>query len=260
MISLFKELYRHRYALRSLIYVNIKTTVATARLGLLWWVLDPLLSMLVYYFVVKVVFNRGGEDYWLFALCGIVTWQSFSRAVNIATGSLVQNATLIKQVSLPMQLHVMIPALVQAFFFAIGLMIIIVWNYSAVGLHTLAVFFPLLLVVLLSFSLGLFLSILEVYSGDVKKMVSYVLRVGLYASPVLYSPERIYSLNFSENLKMLYAMNPMVHIMPAIRNILMDGHMFQWEPLLWVFGGTLICMQLGLFFFERMAPFVPTRL
>ena len=61
MISFFHSLYRFRHALRIQIWVDLKTSVATTRLGVLWWILDPLLLMAIYYFIVMKVFNRGGE-------------------------------------------------------------------------------------------------------------------------------------------------------------------------------------------------------
>ncbi|MEZ4551238.1 MAG: hypothetical protein R2874_12355, partial [Desulfobacterales bacterium] len=134
MLQFGRELKANRHALRSQFYVNTKTTVATTRLGLLWWILDPLLLMLIYYFVVKVVFDRGGPNYHLFALCGIVTWQSFSRSITLCTSALTNNAGLIKQAAVPMVIYVIISPLVQAFFYLIGLAIIMIWNWPAIGL------------------------------------------------------------------------------------------------------------------------------
>ena len=235
--------------------------MATTRLGILWWILDPLLLMLIYYFVVKMVFDRGGPDYHLFALCGIVTWQSFARSINLSTSSLVRSAPLIKQASLPMVLYVVMSPVVQAFFYAIGLGIIMIWNNDAVGLHTLAVIFPVFLLILMTFAAGLFLSIFEVYIRDTGKFITYVLRFGFYVSPILYSPDRIAQIqSIPEYAKSLYFANPMVHFITAIRELLFYGRMFDWKPLLVIFACTVVMIQLGLNFFRSMAPNIPKRL
>ena len=258
MLRATKEIWKHRHALRSQFYVNIKTTVATTKLGILWWILDPLLLMLIYYFVVKIVFDRGGPNYHLFALCGIVTWQSFSRSINLCTSALIRNAGLIKQASLPMVFYVIISPIVQAFFCLIGLIIIMIWNYQALGLYTLSVVILVFLMIIMSFTAGLFLSIFEVYIRDTGKLVTYILKFGFYISPILYSPDRIYEIpSIPEYAKVLYSLNPMVHLITAVRDLLFYGKMFDFRPILIVFAVTFVIMQFGLFFFRRVSPYVP---
>jgi ABC-type polysaccharide/polyol phosphate export permease len=261
MLNLCKDVWRHRHALRSQFYVNIKTTVATTKLGIIWWILDPLLLMLIYYFVVKIVFNRGGPNYHLFALCGIVTWQSFSRSINLCTGSLIRSAGLIKQASLPMAIYVLISPMVQAFFYLIGLVIIMIWNHQVLGVHTLGIIILLILMILMSFTIGLFLSIFEVYVRDTGKLVTYVLRFGFYLSPILYSPEKIYNLpSIPDFAKALYSLNPMVYYITGIRDLLFYGKMFEPVPILVIFAVTLLFLQQGLRFFRRVSPYVPKRI
>ena len=254
MLKAINEMWEHRQVLRCQFYVNIKTTVVTTRLGLVWWILDPLLFMAIYYFVIKIVFDRGGANYHLFALCGIVTWQSFSRSINLSTNALVRNAGLIKQASLPMFLYVIISPIVQAFFYIIGLLIIIFWNNQAVGMHTMAIFFLVFLMVLMSCAVGMFLSIFQAFVGDTAKFIAYVLRFGFYISPILYAPDRIYSIEaIPDYAKSLYALNPMVHFITAVRDLLFYGKMFDFGPILIIFVVTLCCLQLGLVFFRRMS-------
>ncbi|MDA3897644.1 MAG: ABC transporter permease [Desulfobacteraceae bacterium] len=261
MLRLAKDIRENRHALHSQFYVNIKTTVATTKLGLLWWILDPLFLMLIYYFVVKVVFNRGGENYHLFLLCGLVTWQSFSRAIALCTRSLTNNEGLIKQASLPMVIYVMISPLVQAFFYTIGLVIIMIWNWPVMGLQAFAIVFPVLLMILVSFSAGLFLSVFEVYIRDTGKLITYILRFGMYMSPVLYGPERIYQLeSVPAYAKFLYSLNPMVHVIGAVRDLLFYGKMFEFRPMFITFVVTLLFMQVGLVFFRKVSPYVPKML
>ncbi|PTN33798.1 ABC transporter permease [Desulfonatronum sp. SC1] len=258
MIQLFRNLYTHRHALRSQFMVNIKTTITTTRLGVLWWILDPLALMAIYTFVVKIVFERGGPGYHIFVLCGLVCWQAFSRSVTIGAKSLTGNASLIRQTPLPLHLYVLIPPVVQSFFFLIGLSIIAVWNHEALGWHTLAA--PLLIapLILLTFGLGLFLSILEVYLPDTGKLLPYAMRLGLYMSPVLYSPERIYALEkLPDFAKTLYALNPMLHVITAARDALFIGQMFNLRSYALVLLASLVLVQAGLSFFHRFEAKAP---
>ena len=258
MIRLIKDLWVNRHVLRSQFYVNTRTTVASTKLGMLWWILDPIFLMMIYYFVFKVVFDRGGPDYHLFILCGLVTYQFFSRSISLCTNALILSEGLIKQASLPMVLYLVISPLVQAFFCMIGFAVIMIWNYPALGLHTFAIVFPLILTILITFTAGLFLSIFEVYIKDTGKMIAYLLRFGMYMSPVLYSADRIYENPvIPQYTKILYSLNPMVHILTAVKDILFYGKMFDPVPLLIIFMVVLVVMQLGLVFFRKASPYVP---
>lgn len=255
-----EDLWNSRHALRGLLYVNIRTTVATTRLGVLWWIFDPLFLMLIYYFVVKMVFDRGGEDYHLFALCGIVTFQAFSRSISLCTSALTKNAALIRQASLPMAAYVFVTPLVQTFFYAIGLLIIVVWNAPAAGWNALSVLAILPLMILMPFALGLFLSVFEVFTRDTGKLLSYALRFGFYLSPVLYAPERVYNLDVPQWILVLYQLNPMVHVITWVREVLLYGRALDWSVVAVIYVATLVLVQCGLIFFRRAARQVPKRL
>jgi ABC-type polysaccharide/polyol phosphate export permease len=261
MVIVITDIRDNLHALRIQFFVTIKTTVATTRLGILWWVLDPLILMLIYTFVVKIVFDRGGQDYHLFALCGIVTWQSFSRSVSLSSTALTRNAQLIKQSSLPMHLYIILPPVVQSFFYLIGLGIVATWNHNAAGWHTLTVFFLLLPMILIPYSAGLFLSIFTVKVPDIGKVIPYLLRFGFYMSPILYPPERVYELqSIPPVFKSLYALNPMVHVITAVRDLLFTGRMFNITTMLIILGVTLVFMQVGIVFFRSSARMIPKEL
>lgn len=261
MIEAVKEIWENRQTLWCQFYVNIKTTVVTTKLGALWWILDPLIFMAIYYFVICIVFSRGGPGYHLFALCGIVTWQSFTRSVSLSASALVNSAGLIKQISLPMFLYVIISPIVQAFFYIIGLLLIIVWNSQVIGLHTLSIFILVFLMIIMASAFGLFLSIFQVYMADTARFVRYSLRFGFYMSPVLYSAERIYAHEGIPSwAKFLYSMNPMVHFIEAVRDLLLDGKMFNYYNIGILFIITFCVIQIGLIFFRKISPNIPKML
>ena len=157
-----------------------------------------------------------------------------------------------------MHIYVILSPLVQAFFYLVGLCIVATWNNSVVGWHTLAVLLLLLPMILIPYTLGLFLSILTVKLPDIGKVVPYILRFGFYMSPVLYGPERVYNLKgVNPLLKSLWSLNPMVHVITAVRDVLFTGRVFDVSTMLIILAVTLIFMQLGIMFFranERMIP------
>ncbi len=101
MIKFVREISDNFHAFSALVKVGLKDSVFSTRLGVVWWIADPIIMMSIYYFMVRVVFNRGGENYHLFALCGIVAWQFFSRALRSGSRTITNNKSMIQQVGIP---------------------------------------------------------------------------------------------------------------------------------------------------------------
>ena len=247
MIKLFHEIKNNQSALVTLVGVNVKTTVSSTRLGWLWWLLNPLITMLIYYFFVNVIMQRGGDNYHLFVLTGIVAWQFFAVALSGTTTVITNNKQLIRQVALPTTMLVTIPPLVQLFFGAVGISIVMLWNYPTIGLHSFTVIPLLLLIALLAYGLGLFLAVMTVFVQDTKQVISYILRAGFFLSPVLFPASRILeSPRIPEIAKTAFGLNPMSWIITALRTVLLDGGLYSWLELCWMFGLVFLLVQVGL--------------
>lgn len=248
MRKFIDDLLLHRHALQTLVRVNLKTTVNRSKLGWLWWIIDPLFMMGIYYFVIHLLFQRGGDNYHLFVLAGLIAWQFFTRSLMGTTTVILNNRQLIKQVALPITMLVAIPVIVQFIFAVIGVGVIIAWNFQATGGHTFAVLPLLLLIGSISFGLGLFLSLLNVYLDDINQLVSYTLRAGFFLSPILYPVSQVLdSPKISGIIKQLYYINPMAWIIPALRQVLLEGAMFSWLVYFAFFAIALLIIQTGLY-------------
>ncbi len=191
MLALLKDLRRYSQASVTLFAVSVKSTVASVRLGWLWWFLDPLIMMAIYYFVVRVVFQRGGENYHLFVLCGIVAWGIFARSLSAAVTAISKNRGIIRQTSTPMGLLIAVPCAVRFFFTSVGMLIVMCWSYATLGVQSLAVFRLLLLVFFIAYAVSLFVAVTQVFLADTAKLVAYGIRAGFFLSPVLYPTCRV---------------------------------------------------------------------
>lgn len=255
MLKLLRDLSVHRHAITTLVQVNLKTTVSRTRLGYIWWIIDPLVMMAIYYFIFKLVFHRGGENYHLFVLCGLLTWQYFSRALTGTVRVIVNNQQLIRQIALPIPMLVAIPVIAQLLFGIIGMVIIVAWNYQVVGLHTLGALPLLILIGLFSYGLGLFLSVLNVFLDDINQLISYILRIGFFLCPVLYPAEDIMnSTTIPVFIKKFYALNPLTWLITDMRKVLLDGVWFSWQGYLVMLVLTLVIIQAGLYCIRSQAP------
>lgn len=252
MIKLFHEIKDNRPALVTLVGVNVKTTVSSTRLGWLWWLFNPLITMGIYYFFVNVIMQRGGDNYHLFVLTGIVAWQFFAVALAGSTTVIINNKQLIRQVALPATMLVTIPPLVQLFFGAVGISIVMLWNYPAMGLHSLAVIPLLLLIAMVAYGFGLYLAVIIVYIKDTKKIIAYILRAGFFLSPVLFPASRILeSPRIPEIAKFAFALNPMSWIITALRTVVLDGALYNWKEFFLLLCLILLLIQIGLFWIRE---------
>jgi ABC-type polysaccharide/polyol phosphate export permease len=247
MLIFLGSLVRYKNALFALFWVDIKSSVANTRIGWLWWFLDPLILMLVYYFLVSIVFGRGGENFHLFVLTGIVTWQCFSRSLNSATNSITGKRNILKQTVIPIPLLILVPNLVNLFFAAMGIVVVSVWSYQGLGFATIALLPLLFLLLVVGNTFSIFIAIAQIFFADTAKFIRYITRAGFFLTPVLYPPERISeSDKLPEIVKTLFELNPMAWLVTAFRDIILTGKIFDWGAYLIVLTISLLFTQLGL--------------
>ena len=97
----FADVWSRRRLTHYLVQADLAKQGANTLLGNIWWVLDPLLQMLVYVVFISVILRAGTPDYPLFVFCAILPWKWFASTVNGATGSVVARERIIKQVKFP---------------------------------------------------------------------------------------------------------------------------------------------------------------
>lgn len=217
----FRELF-YLLAWRDLL-VRYKQTLA----GTAWAVLRPLLSMaaLVLVFGKVAKLPSGEAPYALLVLAGVLPWQFFSTALVESGSSLVNNASLVSKVYFP---RMVVPAssvitsladLAVAGALALGFFAWFGWAPDA-----RLIFLPLFLLLLLTLALGaaLWLSALTVKYRDVRFVTPFIVQFGFFLSPVGYASGAV-----PENLRWLWALNPMTGAIDGFRWSLLRGN----EPL-----------------------------
>ncbi len=254
MLQLVRDIKKHYHAVKVLVEINIKTTVLSTKLGWLWWILDPLIMMSIYYFLIKGVFNRGGDNYHIFVLSGIVSWQFFTRALTDTIHIVARNKQIVRQIAFPLSVMVSVPIVTHSFFAAVGMIVVMLFNYSVISPVTLMLIPLLLLIAMFSYGLGLFISVLSIFVADTAKFVEYLLRAGFFATPILYPASRLLeSPNIPDYLKIILQINPMMWIIAAVRKVLLYGEMYNLQVFLIVFCAALLTVQIGLLWLRRNA-------
>jgi lipopolysaccharide transport system permease protein len=249
-----RELWRYRELLYFLSWRDVKVRYKQAVLGVVWAVLQPFLTMVVF----TAVFNRflGVQSpdpaipYALFSLSGLVPWGYFSGALTRAGTGLVGNAHLLTKVYFP-RLVIPISAILAGLVdLAISFMILLLLM-AAYGIAPAwtTIFVPLfvLLAMATALSVGLWLSALNVLYRDVQYIIPFLVQLWMFVSPVIYPISKIPA----GPLRVVFALNPMTGVIAGFRWALF-GEQFP-GPYLWVsIAVVVVLMVSGLYYFKRV--------
>lgn len=211
------QIWERRELLNRLVRREIRARYKDSVLGIVWSLVRPLVSLLIYYLVIGKVLGaeRGIDDFAIFVFTGLTVWQLVSECVASTTGSVVGNSGIIKKIQLPREIFPLSAIGASLFNFLMQFVILIIAAAVAAianghDLFTVRLLYlPLALAVVIVWStaLGLVLSAANVYFRDIQYLVEVALLVGMWASPIVYSWEMVASYT-GHLLQELYLSNP----------------------------------------------------
>lgn len=184
-----EELKQYVFVIKQLVDREIKRKYARSFLGIIWSVLNPLMSMAVMSLIFSTIFKRSIDNFPIYYLTGTIFWQLFSSATNSAMTSLVDNRTLLLKVKLPKQTFVLarVYTALANFGYTCVAYVLMLFVFQ-IKITPLMLLFPIDVFFCLLFSLGIgyILSILYVFFADIKYLYSIVLSLWMYISAVFY--------------------------------------------------------------------------
>lgn len=232
--------------------IHLKSEASRTYLSFLWWVLEPIISMSVYYVVFGVLFQRGTDDYIPFLLTGLVTWQWFGNTVSHSGNAINNNLALISQVNFPKIVLPSVVVVIDAVKFSIVFLLLVafLWWYGYPP-NRCYVALPLVLLAqhLLNTAVANFAAALVPFVPDVQILISHFLRVVMYLSGVLYAVDQL-----PESYRSYFAWNPLVAIIEGYRDILMYQRLPDLGPLLLYALCALLGVILSARLMKRMDP------
>src|SRR5258706_5416597 len=197
--SAIREVYSRRRLIAYLVRADLKKKGSDTLLGNIWWVVDPLLTMLVYVILVSVILRNTKEAYPLFIFCAILPWKWFSASVNGAITSITTRERIIKQVNFPKLVLPIADAVGGIVNFAFGLIpltALLVFFYPN-HLSAWVLLIPVVAAVQFVFTLGVAIlaSAITVFFRDLGNVAGHALRIWFYLSPALYGSDQINQLS-----------------------------------------------------------------
>ncbi len=199
-----KELYQYRDLFSELVRKGIKLKYRRSYLGVIWSMIEPLLTMLVLTLVFGTLLGHHEKSFPVYILSGRLIYSLFSQSTTAALKSIRQNEGLIKKVFVPKLLYPMSAVVFNYILFIISL--VVLGGVSLVlGVYPTAKIFlgiiPLGVLFVMSVGVGLILSTLGTFFRDLEYLWNVALMLIMYMCAIFYYPEAILMSNVSWILK-----------------------------------------------------------
>lgn len=245
-----EKINQYIFVIRELVSREIKRKYARSYLGILWSVLNPLLSMAVMSMIFSTIFRRNIENFPIYYLTGSIFWSLFTGATNSAMTALVDNKSMLIKVKLPMRIFPLARSCTALANFGYSLVayliMLLVFRIKP------NVYMPLILLYaacLFVFSLGIgyLLSILYVLFGDIKHLYSVLLTIWMYASAIFYPVE-----STSPAMQAIIIRNPVYNYIACARKCVLEGALPDAEEWARMFVWTIGAFVIGKIYFRKM--------
>ncbi len=254
----WKEIWRYRDMFVLFVERNFRTAYKQTILGPLWFIITPVLSVIVYVTVFGGIANipTDGVPPILFYLLGISVWGYFSSCLSSTSNSFVSNADIFGKVYFPRIIMPLVAVTTNLLTFSIQLAIFAAFYiyYVATGtelvIHWQIVLFPLLVVLLafMAVGFGMIFSSMTTKYRDLQIMLAKIISLWVYITPVIYP----LSMVSNPKLHLAMSLNPVTPVMEAIKYSLLGQGQFSWLWLAYSAVFTFILLVFGLMMFNKV--------
>ena len=242
-----KQLYRETLRFWQLVLINVqfnlRSEASRSYLSYAWWVLEPLLQMVVYYIVFDILLHRGTKDFVPFLLCGIIPWLWFAKSVMQSGTSITRGKGIISQTYMPKPFFPLViigQALVkQAFVFVLMFAFLFAYDYfpSAGWLWLIPIVFVQLLLII---AVSLVVAYVVPFAQDIQYLVDAGLRMLMFGSGIFYSYKSVFLVEHRD----YFLMNPIANLIANYRMVLMENVMPMVNSLLVIGTASIVTILL----------------
>lgn len=247
-----RDLWEYRDLFLILALRDVKLRYKQTALGVIWVVLQPLITALIFTVVFGNLANlpSDGMPYLLFSFAGMLPWNLFSQSLQRGGNSLVGSSALISKVYFPRMIIPMASTIAVLVDFAVALVVmagLLVYYQVPIGWNLLLVPPLMIATVVAASGVSLWVSALSVQYRDFIYALPFLLQAWMYASPVAYSTSLI-----PERWRALYALNPLVGLIDGFRWSLLGHGSVAVSALALAFATSALLFVSGATFFRRM--------
>ena len=252
------ELYQNRRLIWKLAKNDFKKRYAGSYLGAVWAMIQPVVTVLMYWFVFDHLgFMRGGMTdvpYVLFLTAGLVPWFFFTESLTTGTMALLEYNYLVKKVVFKIDIlpiiKIIAATFIHAFFVLVLIIIACVYGYYP-SLYTLQIFYYSFCMFILVLALCYTTCAVVIFFRDLSQIINIALQIGMWATPILWNIESI-----GGTWQKIFKLNPLVYVVNGYRSAVYEKQWF-WQDLsgtayFWIV--TFLFFLLGTMIFKRLKP------
>lgn len=258
MKDILTAIWSYRHFIGSSVRNDLRSRFVRSRLGALWMILQPLAQVAIYALVLSRIMaaKLPGIDsryaYVIYLMAGMIAWSLFAEVITRSLTIFVDNGNLMKKMAFP---RVCLPIIISGSCLVNNLLLLA----TAIGLFALMghplspamLWLPLLIAVNLAFALGLglILGVLNVFVRDVAQVMTVVLQLMFWLTPIVYMPNII-----PERLRALLEFNPMVSMVTSFQSVILYGRAPDMAGLATIAVVAIVLLIFSLALFRRAAP------
>lgn len=239
---------QYRFLLVELVKKGIRLKYRRSYLGILWSLIEPILSTIVLVIVFGTLFNNKNPTYPLYIIIGRLFMSFFQEGSRLAMTSIRTHSVMIKKVYIPKYLYPLSSTIFSYIIFLISTVVIAIVNLYCKVIPSLQLFWLIpafILIFLITLSAGTTLCCLNVFFRDIEYIWNVLCMIIMYMSAVFYYPEKILSSGFAWILRI----NPLYHIVMLARSAVLNQPV-NIPGILYTCGFIAVTLGLGLFHFK----------
>lgn len=262
VFSLPFEVYHNRKLIFSLSRNDFKTKYAGSYLGIIWAFVQPIVTILVYWFVFEKGLKSNGINtkegieiqFVLWFVAALVPWFFFAEAWGSATNALIEYSYLVKKVVFKISILPVVKIIsalyVHVFFVVFTIILFVAYGYYP-DIYYLELIYYSLCMFLLALGLSYLTSAIVVFFKDLGQIISIILQIGMWITPIMWNIEGI---GLSEFGITLFKLNPMYYVTSGYRDAFINKVWFFEHPnqtaYFWIL--TIIVFILGTIMFKKL--------
>lgn len=249
LYTLFYMADNYMYLLKQLVSRDFKTKYKRSYLGIVWSLLNPLLTMSVQYIVFSTLFRADIENYPAYLLTGIVFFNFFNEAATVGMSAIVANASLIKKVYMPKYIYPIskvISTSVNLLLSFIPLFLLMAFTGTRFTPALFLLIFDVVCLLMFVVGLVLLLSTAMTFFQDTGFLWGIIAMIWQYLTPVFYPISII-----PEKFLPYYRLNPMCQFVTFARTCIIDGVSPEPKAFFLCFVSAVLMLGIGMFVFRK---------
>lgn len=258
-MGIFLNIVKNRKLAVYLAKNDMKNKFAGSYFGVFWAFVQPIITILLYWFVFQVGLRSGDVadvPFVLWLMAGLIPWFFFQDAVLNATNSFTEYSYLVKKVVFNIDILPVVKIIsalfIHVFFLAVLIVIYTIFGYFPGAVALLLLYYSFAMI-MLAIGIAYFTSAIAVFFKDTSQIMGVLMQIGVWVTPIMWN---IDGMNLSENFKIIFKINPMYYVVRGYRDTLIYGKSFLDMPYLTIYFWVVVVVLLfvGSTVYKRLKP------